>query len=361
MELDFLSSSFGVTDKDKQWIKDSLKKFKKNPLSQVSTEQLRRSEQLYKTVKASHSQVFIFAFGGIGASFRICQSFFFAKNKKTILVDSLHSDCKNLFSKMTKTEMSKAHFVFISKSGQTAEILFYKNLIQKLYSKNKISLKNKVTILTQNLKSPLLSWGERLSTSIVFLEDSLPGRFAFFNLSGLFQFQAFGLKISPKLSKPVFAPSHLLEFFVSQFKKREFFLCSFQPELNLISSWLELSWSESLFKENMKRQAPILRAISYSDLQHGFIEELVAKQSQICFWALNLKSFSNRNHQMKSLLESKKIPYLIINVEKKFLSLFELIMAFYQILFLAGELSGVDIRTQPWVDYLKSKDYNDFI
>ena len=357
MSLNFHSSTFKTTPKDKKWIQDSLKKFKKSPLSEISKEQLKLSDQLYKKIKISHSQVFIFAFGGIGASFRICQSFFSAKNKEVVLVDSLHLDCKSQVSKLTKTQMRSTQFVFISKSGQTDEILFYKNLIQKIYSKNKISLKNRVTILTQNLKSPLLAFGKKVSAHIVFLENSLPGRFAFFNLSGCLQFQLFGLKIKSNLSKPILAPVHFLEFFASEFKKQEIFLCSFQPELHAISNFFELSWSESLFSEKMKRSAPILRAICFSDLQHGFIEELVAKKRQVCFWALNLKSSSNKNARLKSLLQFKKIPYLFINLEKKSSSLFDLLMAFYQLLFLAGEFSGVDIKTQPWVDYLKSKNY----
>ncbi|MCZ0933318.1 MAG: hypothetical protein OXJ52_09235 [Oligoflexia bacterium] len=409
MSLHFYSSPVKVENKKKQWIRASLKKFQTKDLSELSEKQLKQSVKLYKQISSSHSHIVIFAFGGIGASFRIAQSFFSAQNKKVTLVDSLDLAFRQKISQLSPEELLSSHFVFISKSGQTSEILFYKELVKKLYSKNKLSLKNRLTLLTQNLNSPLLSWGKKAKADVVFLEDSLPGRFSFFSLSGWFQFQSCGLKITPNfyqsflnfypslfrlsserqnsrktcpresrepaLVKRERSPSResgnlqgklpnssllqmdsqIFDFFAVLFEKKEIYFCPFQPELNALSRWLELSWSESLFKEEMKRPAPLLRAINWPDLRHGFIEELIAKREQVCFWALDIKTDKKDplKDKLESLLRSKRIPCLFIDTEKKLPAFLKLIMLFYTALFLAGEFSEVDIRTQPWVDYFK--------
>ena len=395
MSLRFYSSPIKVESRKKQWVKARLKQFQSQDLSKLSEKQFKQSENLYKNISSSHFHIFIFAFGGIGASFKIARSFFSVQNKKVTLVDSLNFAFRRKISQLSPEELLSSHFVFISKSGQTSEILFYKELVKKLYSKNKLSLKNRMTLLTQNLNSPLLSWGKQEKADIVFLEDSLPGRFSFFSLSGWFQFQACGLKIpsnfypdqlsfssggqnslkTPALLKKkgrssrkklqnsnpanvlrmLSVDSQIFNFWTALFEKKEIYFCPFQPELHAISHWLELSWSESLFKEEMKRPAPLLRVVSWSNLRHGFIEELIAKKEQACFWALDIKPDEKDplKDKLKSLLKSKKIAYLFVSAKQDFPAFLKLIGFFYTVLFLAGEFSEVDIRTQPWVDYFK--------
>ena len=355
MNLKFYSSPVKVDSKKKQWIINHLKKFQTADLAKLSEKQLQKSIELYQEINSSSSLIFIFAFGGIRASFRIAQAFFSVQNEKVTLVDSLDIIFKNRISKLSSEELSSAHFVFISKSGQTSEILFYKQLVTRLYFKNRLSLKNKLTLLTQNLNSPLLLWGKKEHAHVLYLEDSLPGRFSFFSLSGWFQFLACGLKISSHELKSVSVNSQIFDFFPLLFEKKEICFCPFQPELNAISYWLEISWSESLFKENMKQQAPLLRVIPWRDLRHGFIEELVAKREQVCFWGLDIKSDKTEplKDKLFRLLKSKNIAYLFISAEKELPAFFDLILVLYKTLFLAGEFSGVDIRTQPWVDYFK--------
>ena len=375
MNLSFYSYPALATSKKKQWITKALTEFHKTNLSKVSEKQFQQASNLYKQIRSSNSQVFIFAFGGIGASFKTAQSFFALKNKQAILVDSLDPLIIKRISSLNKKELSSCHFVFISKSGQTSEILFYKQLVQKTYSKKKLSLKNRLTLLVQNQNSPLTLWGKKEQAHCVFLEDSLPGRFSFFSLSGCFQFQACGLKIKADSFLSSSIDSQLYSFLHSLFSKKEIFLCFFQTELKALSNWLEMSWSESLFKESMKKPLPLLRVISWSELRHGFIEELVSKKNQACFLALNLKSDSSKQelraldakfykkesaeniksdqYKLKKLLKLKKISCLFVDVEKEPSAFFELLFLFYQLLFLAGEYAKVDIKTQPWVDYFK--------
>ena len=355
MSLSFYSYSIKKDSQSKQWITKALKKFDKTDLSKLSTEQVQQSVELYKKIFSSKQQVFIFAFGGIGACFKTAQSFFALKNKKALLIDALDSFFIEKISRLSQKELCFSHFVFISKSGQTSEILFYKRLLKRLYSKNKMSLKNKLTIFTQKQDSPLILWGKKEQAFCVFLEDSLPGRFSFFSLSGCFQLQACGLKIKPSALSSFFIDPRFFDFFKACLSKKEIYFCFFKEELNEISRWLERSWSESLFKESMKKKAPALRLISWPDLRHAFIEELIAKKEQVCFFGLDFKAnkADPSKESLKELLKLKKTASLFIEIDKNLSSFFELIFLFYKSLFLAGEFSKVDIKKQHWVDYFK--------
>ena len=402
MSLSFYSSFTKNISRKKQRIKPALKLFYKTDLANLSEKQFKQSVKLYQQISSSR-HIFIFAFGGIGSAFKTAQSFFSVRNKKARLIDSFNPVFKQQISKLSQKELKSSHFVFISKSGRTSEILFYQQFIQQIYFKNKLSLKNRLTIFTQNKSSPLLAWGKKEQTSIVYLEDSLTGRFSFFSCSGWLQFLACGLRIScedlnsagffkenpsavgsrglagalvkgrkargqpieykneNKLGSLIQAEElsdsylSVFDFFSSTFDTKEIYFCFFQQELKEISRWLEMSWSESLFKEGMKKQPPSLRAVSWTDLRHGFVEELIAKKKQVCFFGLDIKTNQKdpSKNKLKSLLESKKIDYLFVSMEKNMPSFLELIRLFYQVLFLAGEFSAVDFRTQPWVDYFK--------
>ena len=157
--MSFLSnfSSFKIKKKDKDFISLSLKKFAESPLSQISKKDLAKAKKIWKTIKKSHHKIFIFSFGGAGSSAKIVNSLFPKKNNNVFLIDAIDKESLNSISSLKKTELKSCHFIFISKSGQTKEILFYNSFLKKIYLSKQLSLKDRITTLTQDLKSPLLN------------------------------------------------------------------------------------------------------------------------------------------------------------------------------------------------------------
>lgn len=359
--MSFLSdcSSFKIKKKDKDFISLSLKKFADSPLYQISNKDLAKAKKIWKTIKKSHLKVFIFAFGGAGSSAKIINSLFPKKNKDIFLIDNIDKESLTSISSLKKTELKSCHFIFMSKSGQTKEVLFYNSFLKKIYSNKQLSLKGRITTLTKASKSPLLEWSKKEGGSIIISNDSLPGRFSFFSLNGFLQSQAYSYYFETTKKKNSAETVKALEFFLHHYNTRkEIFLCPFEPQLKELSQWLELSWSESLFKKEAVKQAPLLRNIALSDLLHAYIEELIAKKTHACFWALSLKSkkgiVSSYKKRIKELLQTKKIPYIFmeLSLDNKN-SLAELMIDFYKILFCMGDFSKSNIYIQPWVDYFK--------
>ena len=353
-------SFFNSSTKEKHFVSSSLKKFYNSSLSQILEKDLKSAQTIWKSINQFSSKIFIFAFGGAGSISKIASSLLSVKNKKVFLIDTINEESLTYLAGLKKTELKSCQLLFISKSGQTRELIFYKSFLKKIYSKKNLSLKGRLTLLTQSSNSPLLQWINKEGGSIIFSHTSLPGRFSFFTLSGFLQLQAHSRRHwRPLTAKNSDSDIKSLEFLIHHcLKRKEIFFCPFNPQLKELSHWLELCWSESLFKQPAKKQVPVLRNIPLSDLRHACIEELIVKKDQNLFWALDIKSKNKPNllyeNQLKSIFKAKKIPYLFIKMPlNNEIALVELIFFFYKIFFLMGDFFKSNIYTQPWVDYLK--------
>ena len=361
MSVLFDHSPFKTYKKDKNLAFSSLSHFINSPLSQIPNKDLEKAKKIWKNIKKSHSRFFIFAFGGAGSTANILSSLYPSKNKNVYLITSLDKKSLDLLSFLTKTDLKSSYSFFFSNSGKTKEILFYKSFLKKLYKKNKLSLKESVTVLTHSLTNPLAKWAKKESCSIIISKNFLPGRFSFFTLSGFLQAEICNSPLNKKTIQHSTQLIKVLEFFThySNNKRKEIFFCPFTSSLKELACWWESTWSESLFREKKIIQTPLLRNINAPDLRHAFIEELITKKDTAWFWALDIQSENSINpysHQIKKLLKAKKIPYLFMTCSMKNKdSINELIFTFYSILFCMGYILNLNIYIQPWVDYLKKR------
>ena len=389
MKIKACSADFSLKRQDKKFIKDSLCGFKKNLLSEFSLEKAREAQKIFQTINQGNPSVYLFVFGGMGGSSYLFDSLAYKKQpykKKLYKIDKV--DCQHVshLLKKNKKELKSSHFVFISKSGKTPEVLYYKKLLKSIYSKNQISLKNKVTVLVSDLKSPLAQFAKKEQMKVVSLTEDLPGRFSVFTLSGFLQLYLQGLNPLNYLEDFSKISDSMQSFLFQQKNKKEYWFCSSSKPLEKFGVWFELVWSESLFKSHKKNSLiPSLRCSSLYKLQHAYIEELTAKQKDIAVLFFDFKketqkqflktghslllkqpyllkdflNFQNKNkRKMQNLLQSKNIPLLNIEIDFSENSLFDLIFSFYQTLFIFGDFFKVNIFKNDQVDQLKGKIVN---
>ena len=197
---------------------------------------------------------------------------------------------------------------------------------------------------------------------MVFAQRGSTWAIFFFKGLGLLQFQVYGLFFSGTKQKKSF--DRLLEFLIFNKNKKEIWLCSMNPKLEGFCCWLERAWSESLFN-SPKSQPPLLRHIRCYDLQHAFVEELMAKKDQICLWALD-GQFADLEDQkayndwlikkLKALTVLKKIPFLYYQLDLKNPDkIFNLIFLSYKILFVFSDFFKGNIFSNQGVDFFKVK------
>ena len=381
------SSVFSLKKQNEEIVKNSLKHFEKSSLSEFSIEKAKEAQKLFQKISQSGSSVSFFVFGGMGGSSYLFDSFSSYKkhpHKKFYKIDRVDQQSVSHLLKKTKTELKKSHFVFISKSGRTPELLFYIKLLKNIYSKNQISLKNKVTVLISDMKSPLAQFARKEQADIISLQEDLPGRFSIFTLSGFLQMYFQGLNPLDRFSDPVSKlPGQIRDFLFQQRNKKEYWLCSSCQPFENFGVWIDLVWSESLLKDHKKNLfIPALKHLNLYKLQHAYIEEMIAKQKEIAVLFFDLKiqtskktlekkeslffkhsdtlkdflNFQDKNRKKtQNLIRSKNIPLLTLEMDSSESSLFDLVFSFYQVLFLFGDFFKVDLFKNEQVDQLKRR------
>ncbi len=339
------SNSLFFSDKEKDYLIDAKK---------ISDE-----------IKQTSEKTFIYAFGGSGSTCSILKNLFPKEGSAVTLIESLDSQTLASLKSLTKEDLKESHWVFISKSGETKEVLYYAKFLKKLYVEQQISLKNKITVLSSNTNSYLYKWAKEQETSIYIVKDLLSGRFSFFTLSGFLQSYLCGLSpsgmdsTSKRCQTFVSEVEKALDLILSQIEAdKDNFFCSLHPQMESLACWWEKAWSESLFKKESQKPINYLRHCSFLDVKHAFLEELLVSKAKKWFWGIDIKGeeefLDTEKQKLKLLLEEHKISNLVFSLEQKNMeSVEELLYVLYKILYGIGEWTGVDIYNQPWVDYYK--------
>lgn len=361
-----------------------LNSFQKSPLYNCSKKSLQKALQRAGDLKKEKGLLFIFAMGGMGAAGKITDSS--VPNNTVFHINSLNETTLCVLNSLTKEQLKTTQWIFISKSGETAENIFYIRWIEKLYTQKKLKPKKRqIQLLTQKKESTLGVAVKKLNGTFFDLEEKLPGRFSFFTESGLLQAHLTGLDVKQfsegfiKGCEPHDEIKKTFACFLSLIKKRrsECFLLS-DPSLLELIQWFEMSWAESLFKKN---QVYPVKACTFSSLYHGRIEEISAKGKSVFVMGLNHFSssehsfFSDRNSHtafeslnhwkserervLKILLKKKEVSFLFLNftMNRNFL-LGYLIALFFQVIYGMGTSLKVNIYAQPQVDRYKKLFYN---
>ena len=346
--------------------------FNRSLLGKWDEKNISQSRIIVREIQQSGKHIFVCAAGGSGAPTEVFRDLFSPRESGPsvpVLFSSVTEDRLNSLQSLDQDILKNSHWLFISKSGQTAESLFYAQILQKLGLKKKISLKDKIICLTSNLSSPLVKILNVEEKNIFKMEDSLPGRFSFFTLGGLVQSSLLGIDPSDlragfKNSKDSLA-AEVLAHLMFQFNERKgkcFFSYS-HSRFRALSLWWERSWSESLFKKEAVLPVPSLNSHSLSEICHAYLEELFSHQG--CWiWDLGLRSShkdmktwkEERDEAFRRLAVREGCPVLSLSLNS--LTAREagaLLALLFKTLYGLGEWLRVDLYKQPFVDQYKKE------
>ena len=346
-----------------------LKSFSKSPLALCSEEDMAQAEKIAQSLEAEKGLIFVFAMGGMGASGRVAGAF--SSNKKVFHINSLDENSLSFLKNLKKDQLRKGKWIFISKSGATLENLFYLHWMRELYLKRGLKpVKGQIHLLTDKPDSPLGLAVKGMKGSLLKLRNPLPGRFSFFTLSGFLQARLMGLDL--KLFSEGFKQGCRLQserekallFFLKFLREGEKCFLLVDSSFDLLARWFATSWAESLSKSKVPGA---LRVLSFSDLFHGYLEEVSACKTKAFVMGLkrsstfkDLNSWEReRERVLQSLLERSAGAFLFFHFPgKKDFTLGYLISFFFQVIHGAGKEMKADIYTQPSVDNFKRLFHN---
>ena len=215
----------------------------------------------------------------------------FLNEKRVIYFDHLHQD---LISNILEgTEIDRTGFMFISKSGNTSEILtIFDYLIGQL--ENKVNISNHFFTLTELKSSPLHDLSSHNSIKIIEHSKEIGGRFSIFSNTSLipgFYFHEdlidrFFEGVAKELNNEKNAKDEASKDF-DFFKEGKIINANlvYGPELHELANWKKQLFSESLGKNN-KGVLPIVSEMTKD--QHSLLQFYLDGTKNIFFEIMSL-------------------------------------------------------------------------
>ncbi len=324
-------------------------------------------------------RVIIIGFGGSILGTQAISNFLKKKtNKDLIFINNMvPHEIKNL-SKIK--DLKNSLFIIVSKSGNTIEVL---SIINSLKNKANFNEKNSL-VITDNKKSHLNNYAKKLQIKVIFHRNYIGGRYSVFSETALVPCSLIGININ-KLRKNILNFLHknkslLIENLINlsqvynSKKINSLVLLNYGQGLDHFLLWCQQLIAESLGKKGKG----IIPLISVGPRDHHSLLQLYLDGPKDNFFyifsfketkkipitkglfyeALNNKNIDkvleSQKNALISLLKSKEIPFLSIEVKKRNEeTIGELFSYFILETIFMGEDLKIDPFNQPAVEKLK--------
>ena len=324
----------------------------------------------YKKLVNNKNRVHVFGMGGSSLSSKLLIQLLNTKdlNSKIFIYDNPYDELieKNL-SQYKITNNDK--FIFISKSGKTAETKYFLEYIEKYLAKIGLKKPKKNFIfITENTNNFLNNYGKKNNIICFEHDPNIGGRFSIFSITGLLPLLLIGYDLTKLVSEAKKAFQEikkdklkigrfLLDFYSSQkINKTNIFIgLSYNQKLSSVNEWYRQIFAESLGKNN--------KAITYiSSLgpidQHSQFQLYIdgPQDKSYVFFKLidNKKQILNTLYDgaIKTLIDGGKL-VSSISIENNYKSYNKLIILLIFDIFLRSRVENINFLDQPAVEILK--------
>ena len=281
-------------------------------------------DEIFKSVKKLNKFKNILFLGTGGSSLGgktlvslVNNSFYNSTKPRIYFIENI--DQESISGLVNKLDLKVTGVVVTSKSGETIETISQFFFVENIYRKNKISLKNKVFVITEDKHSTLKKIQE--SKSFFFLKhpDTVGGRYSVFSIVGLlpsalvnFDVYAFckGAKdFLKKIDNDIIFDSLFFPIFsLYNLNKKGTNMSVIMPyvdRLNNLSFWYRQLWAESIGKKN-KGITP-LNALGTVD-QHSQLQLYLDGPNDKFFTIIGKKSFANSTSLDCNFSQKEKYP-----------------------------------------------------
>jgi len=204
-------------------------------------------------------------------------------NKQIIFFDNI--DAHSFENKFKTINKKKCHWLFVSKSGGTKEVL---NLIDLVILKyNKFDAQKSCTIITDDKPSALMNWGKKHNVKTFNIPKNIGGRFSVLTPVGLLPLAYMGKDLNEVVKGVDWALSQkqliakISSELVNSFSRKEWvhLYWIYSTSLQDFGLWLQQLWMESLGKklkldgDSAPRVSSLFTARGASD-QHSILQQI---------------------------------------------------------------------------------------
>ena len=288
---------------------------------------IKKIEVYAKSIKKEN--IYVIGIGGSTLGTRAIYTFLRSTNnfnKKLFFLDTI--DPLRINYLISLADLKNAHFIFISKSGNTIEPI---SILKYLDSKILIS-KDNSTVVTDK-ESNLCKFAKKHSIKTFLIPDNVGGRFSVFSAVGLLPLAMIGVKINSLLDgcksvhESFFNKQEYYDLIINKARflvenKSRFvinIIFSYSSVFKDFNKWFVQLWAESLGKKNINktRQGLTPVALIGPDDQHSFLQLIMdgVRDKTVTFFKINdLRDDSLIPHNEKfSLFDSNYINHKSFN------------------------------------------------
>ena len=275
-----------------------------------------------------------------------------------------------------KTIDSDTHWLFISKSGETVEVLTMLKLVEKHLLGRGMQLSDHCTVITAGSENTLYKWAIDCGVQIVDIPSGISGRFSVLSAVGMLPCAFSGLQISKIHSEAMVGLSdkkiivRLVSEALQSFKMSEWILVFwiYSGKFLNFGYWLSQLWSESLGKAVTRKglEAPRVSTPMVLDgvkEQHAMLQQIIEGSRDKFIWlirpsagALGIENLDRVLHaqyeSVYKVLEENKISHLRLGGN---LPLGRLVVVMQLVIVVMGRFLDIDIFSQPGVERVKQK------
>ncbi len=352
------------------------------------------SDELGQKIRSEFENIVIIGFGGSSMSARALVEITHTQNISFLDNVDIDENIRTLSD--IKLTLDKTAWIFISKSGNTIEVLALINFLSQYLEEKNICLWKNSFYITEQKSNPLFNLAQKHERPCLELPVDVGGRFSFLSPCGMLIASLCGLNIELIKQGATLALQDkeailkISEQYLSSFEDRKSIslFWFYNSSMRWFGGWLQQLWAESLGKK-MNRQnteaypfsTPMI-AIGSSD-QHSILQQVMdgEKNKFITFFRFNhiekynyiiKKSYFDEttsllNKNFGTLIEAQAqgtaealqengIPQITIEIEKlDEKNLGYLFMYFQLVVSLLGEYHDINAFDQPGVQAGKIK------
>ncbi len=208
----------------------------------------------------------------------------------------------------TITDLSKTHFLFMSKSGGTFETLAVANWVIDQLEKNGLDVPKHCAVLTANKDSVLKKWSDKVGAWCLLVPEDVSGRFSVLTPVGMLPvmfgmdqdlesfFTNFYSGADSVLGSNIRGIElssiyyHLIENHIGTLN---FWIYS--DQMLGFGKWLRQLWSESLGQANLPKglSLPVFVLCKGASDQHSYLQQAIAQSQKSVNFVLTLKELGD--------------------------------------------------------------------
>lgn len=204
----------------------------------------------------------------------------------------------------TFKDISKIHFIFVSRSGHTFETLALANWVIGQLKKEKLNLSHHSSVITSEKSSPLYQWATSENVRCLLMPSELSGRFSALSpvsivplLFALDQsqedfFKAFDEGVSLTLSQEERTQELVYVFYYMMTHKRQALnYWVYSDQMQSFGKWFRQLWSESLGHKDLGLQysLPSFVLCKGASDQHSYLQHVIGRPQGQENFVLTLK------------------------------------------------------------------------